>query len=39
MHLVATGDPLLAGGIGLNEVLIVILKTVMAFGFLLTAVA
>jgi NADH-quinone oxidoreductase subunit H len=31
-------DPLLTGGIGLAEVLIVLLKTVVAFGLLLTAV-
>ncbi len=35
----AIGDPLLSGGIGLTEVLIVVLKVFIAFGFLLTAVA
>ncbi len=34
----AAGDPLLSGGIGLEEVLIVILKTLVAFGLLLVGV-
>jgi NADH-quinone oxidoreductase subunit H len=34
----AAGDPLLSGGIGLEEVLIVLLKTLVAFGLLLLGV-
>jgi NADH-quinone oxidoreductase subunit H len=34
----AAGDPLLSGGVGLEEVLIVVLKTLIAFGLLLLGV-
>jgi NADH-quinone oxidoreductase subunit H len=34
----AVGDPMLAGGIGLEQVLIVLLKVVIAFAFLMVAV-
>ncbi len=37
--LLAVGDPLLSGGVDFGVVMVVILKTVVVFGFLLTATA